>query len=112
MKRRNLGFLFLVVLSCSKPPDAPKDEPKQDWIFQFPGTASLSSSDLDPDSHWRQNSCRVMSSFLEPSKTARMGMMACGDLRLRTQTAISCFSVIPGDEQQAIKGLYYFDVQI
>ena len=48
MKRRNLCFLFLVVLSCSKPPDAPKDEPKQDWIFQFPGTASLSSTDLDP----------------------------------------------------------------
>ncbi len=47
MKPWILCFLFLVV-SCSKPPDAPKDDPKLDWIFQFPGTASLGSSDLDP----------------------------------------------------------------
>ena len=47
MKPCILCFLFLVV-SCSKSPDAPKDDPKLDWIFQFPGAASLSSSDLDP----------------------------------------------------------------
>jgi len=31
--------------------------------------------------HWPQNSCRGMSSFLKPSKTAKMAMMVCGDLR-------------------------------
>jgi hypothetical protein len=39
---------FLVVLSCSKPPDATKDEPKQGLDFSVSGTASLSSTDLDP----------------------------------------------------------------
>jgi hypothetical protein len=41
---------------------------------------------------WRQNSHREMSNSLDQSKTARMVMMAYGDLKLRMLMGISCSS--------------------
>jgi hypothetical protein len=68
--------------------------------------------------HWRQNSRRVMSGFLELSKTAKMAMMVCGDLRSRTPTVIFCFSVVLDDErygfnfENAIKSMSYTEMKL